>query len=71
MLKPHLIMMACQAAHVYWSGKLSGVTPVNEDVRRSLTLGPQQIAVELEKADEEHEKSGRSEGLDERGPRNG
>jgi hypothetical protein len=50
LLKPHLIMMTCQAAHVYWSGKVSNETPGDENVRRSLTLGPQQIAIELEQS---------------------
>lgn len=56
-LRPHLIMMACQAAHVYRSGKLSERSPVSEDVRRSLALGPQQIAIELEKADKKQKKN--------------
>lgn len=56
-LRPHLIMMACQAAHVYWSGRLSDAPPKNENVRRSLTLGPREVAIEIEKTD-----SGRSPG---------
>ncbi len=56
LLRPHLIMMTCQAAHVYWSGKHSDQAQRNENVRRSLTLGPRQIAIELETSDPHREK---------------
>jgi hypothetical protein len=47
-LMPHLMLMACQAGHVYWAGKLTDSTPADDAVKRSLTLGPYQIAIELE-----------------------
>jgi hypothetical protein len=53
LLKPHLFSMACHAGHVYWSGKPADETPKEGSVRRSLSLGPQRIAIELETSDEE------------------
>lgn len=47
-LRPHLLLMACQAGHVYWSGKVVEESPKDESVKRSLALGPQQIAIEVE-----------------------
>jgi hypothetical protein len=47
-LRPHLISMACKVGHVYWMGKPVAEQPKNETVRRSLALGPEIIAVELE-----------------------
>ena len=52
LLKPHLFSMACHAGHVYWSGKPPEETPKEGSVRRSLSLGPQRIAVELETSGE-------------------
>jgi len=48
--------MACHAGHVYWSGKPTEETPKEGSVRRSLSLGPQRIAIELETSDEERRK---------------
>lgn len=47
-LRPHLLLMACQAGHVYWSGKVVEESPKDESVKRSLVLGPQEIAIEVE-----------------------
>jgi hypothetical protein len=47
-LRRHLLSMTCQAGHVYWSGKLGTSSATDERLRRALTLGPQQIAIELE-----------------------
>jgi hypothetical protein len=47
-LRSHLISMTCKIGHIYWSGRV-GEEPSNERVRRSLALGPEIIAVELEK----------------------
>ncbi len=47
-LRPHLLLMACQAGHVYWSGKVVEESPRDESVKRSLALGPQEIAIEVE-----------------------
>ena len=55
LLKPHLLSMACHAGHVYWSGKPANETPKEGSVRRSLSLGPQRIAIELETSEEAHE----------------
>ncbi len=58
-LRPHLLSMACNAGHVYWSGKIAEDVPLDGNVQRSLTLGPQRIAVELEKTLERRENPGR------------
>jgi hypothetical protein len=55
-LRTHLLLMACQAGHVYWSGKLGDQLSENERVNRVLALGPQEIAIELERRIEEREK---------------
>lgn len=49
-LRPHLLLMACQAGHVYWCGKMAEESSGDDGVKRALTLGPQQIAIELETA---------------------
>jgi len=55
-LRSHLLLMTCQAGHVYWAAKLGSETPADENVKRALTLGPQEIAIELEKSFEEKER---------------
>jgi hypothetical protein len=47
-LRPHLLLMACQAGHVYWTGKVVEESQRDESVKRSLVLGPQEIAIEVE-----------------------
>ena len=54
-LQPHLLLMACQAGHVYWCGKMAEESPNNDSVKRALTLGPQQIAIEFATAAEDGE----------------
>jgi hypothetical protein len=54
-LRPHLLAMACNAGHVYWSSRTD--VPNDGNVRRSLSLGPERIAIEMEKAEAEREKS--------------
>jgi len=46
-LRGHLLSMTCQAGHVYCSGRL-GTSAVDQRLQRALTLGPQQIAIEIE-----------------------
>lgn len=48
-LRPHLLLMACQAGHVYWSGRLGDKPAEDERLNRNLILGPQEIAIELER----------------------
>jgi hypothetical protein len=55
-LRPHLLLMACQAGHVYWIGRLDGGVTADEHIHRTLTLGPQEIAIELEKHIEDRER---------------
>jgi hypothetical protein len=57
-LRPHLLSMACNAGHTYWSSRRADEIPADNNVKRSLSLGPEKIATELEKAVEEREKSG-------------
>jgi len=47
-LRSHLISMTCKVGHVYWCGRIGDV-PTDERVKRSLALGPEIIAIELEK----------------------
>jgi hypothetical protein len=47
-LRSHLISMTCKVGHVYWSGR-AGEEPRDERVKRALALGPEIIAVELER----------------------
>ncbi len=55
-LRCHLLLMSCQAGHVYSEGKLAGAQPADEKLKRALTLGPQEIAIELEKKLKEKRK---------------
>jgi hypothetical protein len=55
-LRSHLISMTCKVGHVFWSGRLNEV-PADERVKRALALGPEIIAIELEKTIEETEDS--------------
>lgn len=50
--------MACNAGHVLWSGKIGQEVPLDGNVQRSLTLGPQRIAFELEKTQDTRENPG-------------
>jgi hypothetical protein len=50
-LRAHLISMTCKVGHVYWSGRPE--VPADERVKRALALGPEIIAIELEKRIEE------------------
>src|SRR5215472_7787289 len=47
-LRRHLLSMTCQAGHVYCSGKSGTVAFLDDRLQRALTLGPQQIAIEIE-----------------------
>ena len=47
-LRPHLLSMACKIAHVYWSGRADASLVGDERVRRSLALGPEVVASEIE-----------------------
>ena len=64
-LRRHLLSMTCQAGHVYCSGRLGTSLPSSDErLQRALTLGPQQIAIEIEgQADSRDEVKGQ-EGWD-------
>jgi hypothetical protein len=47
--------MTCKVAHVYWVAKSESELPKNEMLRRTLALGPEIIASELEKEIEDQE----------------
>jgi hypothetical protein len=47
-LRFHLISMTCKIGHIYWAGRI-GEHPTDERVKRSLALGPEVIAIEMEK----------------------
>lgn len=53
LLRLQLVSMTCKIGHVYWVGKLGGNQPHDEHVRRTLTLGPEIVAIELERQFEE------------------
>lgn len=72
-LRPHLLLMACQAGHVFWCGRMAEESSGDDSVKRALTLGPQQIAVELETAakdgkDTKKDGGGSSVSSEEKGP---
>jgi hypothetical protein len=48
-LRSHLISMTCKVGHIYWAGRI-GEKPTDERVKRALALGPEIIAIELEKS---------------------
>jgi hypothetical protein len=56
-LRSHLISMTCKVGHVYWSGRHENV-PTDERVKRALALGPEIIAIELEKRADTDENGG-------------
>jgi hypothetical protein len=47
-LRRHLLSMACQAGHVFSSGRSGVIAMRDERLQRALALGPQQIAIEIE-----------------------
>jgi hypothetical protein len=47
-LSRHLLSMTCQAGHVFSSGRLGTSLLRDDRLQRTLTLGPQQIAIEIE-----------------------
>ncbi len=48
-LRSELLLMACRAGHVYSISKLEDALAADERLKRSLTLGPEVIAIEIEK----------------------
>lgn len=58
-LRNHLISMTCKVAHVYWVGRSDSGLPENEMLRRTLALGPDVIAIELERQIEDQDDKGR------------
>src|SRR5215471_10050517 len=49
-LRRHLLSMTCQAGHVFSSGRVGRSPLGHERLQRALTLGPQQIAIEVEES---------------------
>jgi len=48
-LRSELLLMACRAGHVYSVSRLEDFLATDERLKRSLTLGPEIIAIEIEK----------------------
>lgn len=48
-LRSELLLMACRAGHVYSLSKLEDLLSTDERLKRSLTLGPEVIAIEIER----------------------
>jgi hypothetical protein len=48
-LRSELLLMACRAGHVYSVSRLEEVLSNDERLQRSLTLGPEIIAIEVER----------------------
>jgi hypothetical protein len=61
LLRLQLVSMTCKIGHVYWVGKLGGNQPDDEYVRRTLALGPEIVAIEIEQHFGEHGTKARKE----------
>jgi hypothetical protein len=48
-LRSELLLMACRAGHVYSVSKLEDLLAEDDRLTRSLTLGPEVIAIEIER----------------------
>ena len=48
-LRSELLLMACRAGHVYSVSRLEDLLADDERLKRSLTLGPEVIAIEIER----------------------
>lgn len=48
-LRSELLLMACRAGHVYSVSKIEDLLAEDERLKRSLTLGPEVIAIEIER----------------------
>lgn len=47
-LRMQLVSMACRVAHIYWTGQSGETPPADQRLERTLTLGPDVMAMELE-----------------------
>jgi hypothetical protein len=63
-LRSELILMACRAGHVYSVSRLEDLLATDERLKRSLTLGPEIIAIEIERGLEKPNPRGTNEGDD-------
>jgi hypothetical protein len=60
-LRGQLVSMACRVAHIYWTGKLGEAGSGDRRVERTLALGPEVVATELEARLSEKESGGKAE----------
>lgn len=60
-LRRHLLSMACQAGHVYCSARVA-FPAYDPRLQRTLTLGPQQIAIEVEEQAEARAEARKEDG---------
>jgi len=47
-LRVQLVSMACRVAHIYWTGQAGETPRADQRLERTLTLGPDVMAMELE-----------------------
>jgi hypothetical protein len=47
-LRGQLVSMTCRVAHIYWTGRAGEASPADRRVERTLALGPEVVAAELE-----------------------
>ena len=55
-LRSELLLMACRAGHVYSLSKIEDLLATDERLKRSLSLGPEVIAIEIENGLEKSKK---------------
>ena len=60
LLRPQLLSMACRVGHVYWTARGNAEGEHDEIVRRSLALGPEIIAIEIENGLSDRKREGES-----------
>jgi hypothetical protein len=60
-LRAQLVAMACRVAHIYWTGQVGQSVATDQRVARTLALGPEVVAAELESRLDKKGPEGNSE----------
>jgi hypothetical protein len=60
-LRAQLVAMACRVAHIYWTGEVGQSVATDQRVARTLALGPEIVAAELESRLAKKGSEGKSE----------
>jgi hypothetical protein len=60
-LRAQLVSMACRVAHIYWTGRAAETQPADQRLERTLALGPEVVAAELESRLVKKESDGSTE----------